>query len=358
MEDPNNGQYASPPDGGQLRAVKSNGITKGVNTYHTRVNNILKYSSVQTTTSSPINLGPSSTQVTYHETTYDPSSATAIILESENPSYGAAITLEVEGQDINVVKEPHTTFGTEKSRGFVNIVEDGDDVASSFDVILKLLDPTPSYVFDGSSSSTIETTPDNHGVVNLFREIKEIFSNSTNVSSFDQTTTIRVHYLVEKLRPLRLQLHGANQEAFIAFEKFFTSLEANTTLLAVIPTHDHVTTSMNEIRREALASKTAAETLVETRDQKRHDISNRSNKIDLLEHQLAELKQAQIDDTNEINRISSKLAQGMEVSKAVFTRVVSVKETLAALSFSYNRAIAVHQELETLLTEAVRHASI
>ncbi|MCI13592.1 hypothetical protein A2U01_0034710, partial [Trifolium medium] len=183
------------------------------------------------------------------------------------------ITLEGGGQDIIVAKENHTAFGIDKSGGFVNIVEDADDVASSFDVILRLLDPTPTYVFDGSSS-TIETHPDNHGVVNLFREIKEIFSNSTSVSSFDQTTTIRVQYLVEKLRPLRPQLLGANHEAFIVFEKFFTSLEANTTLLAVIPTHDHVNASMNEIRREALASKTAAETLVETRDQKRQDISN------------------------------------------------------------------------------------
>ncbi|GAU25931.1 hypothetical protein TSUD_16690 [Trifolium subterraneum] len=322
MEDPNNnGQYASPPDekfGGQSRAVKNNGITKG---------------------------GPSSAQGSHQETTHG------------NPSSPVTITSESSSQDNNVAKDNHANFGIEKSRGFVNIVQDGDDVASSFDAILRLLDPTPSYVLDGSSS-TIENPPNNHGVVNLFREIKEIFSNSTSVSSFDQTTTIRVQYLVEKLRPLRHQLLGANHEAFIAFEKFFTSLEANTTLLAVIPTHDQVTASMNEIRREALASKTAAETLVETRDQKRHDISNRSVKIDLLEHQLAELRQAQIDDINEINRISSKLAQGMEDSKTVFTRVMSVKETLAALSFSYNRAIAVHQELDTLLKEAVRHTSI
>ncbi|MCI46826.1 hypothetical protein A2U01_0068067, partial [Trifolium medium] len=76
--------------------------------------------------------------------------------------------------------------------------------------------------------------PDSQGVMTLFRELKEIFSMSAGVDSFDQATITKAESLVEQLRPLLLQLPKSSREAFHVFDMFITSLAANKPLLEAV----------------------------------------------------------------------------------------------------------------------------
>ncbi|PNX79459.1 hypothetical protein L195_g035445 [Trifolium pratense] len=80
-----------------------------------------------------------------------------------------------------------------------------DDVVSCFSDILRLLDFAPSAKFGASSLMVVIVAPDSQGVMTLFRELKEIFSMSAGVDSFDQATITKAQSLVEQLRPLLFQ---------------------------------------------------------------------------------------------------------------------------------------------------------
>ncbi|MCI55915.1 hypothetical protein A2U01_0077166, partial [Trifolium medium] len=61
---------------------------------------------------------------------------------------------------------------------FFKDTEDNDDDAPSFTNIIELLDSTPSTVSGGSSSTVKIVASDNHRMMDLFGELKEIFSTS------------------------------------------------------------------------------------------------------------------------------------------------------------------------------------
>ncbi|CAJ2644130.1 unnamed protein product [Trifolium pratense] len=261
-----------------------------------------------------------------------------------------------------IVAENQTLGGGELDFDCTEIVsgpQHDDDAASCFSDIIRLLDSAPSVKSGALSSNMVEiVAPDSEGVMTLFRELKEIFSMSNGVDSFDQATITKAQSLVEELRPLLLQLPKSSREAFHVFDMFITSLAANKPLLAAVASHDQAIVFMNEIRQEALALKAEAEAIHQERAQKRQKISTRATKIDRLKRKLATLEQEQLNDKAEEKQMTDKLTQGVQHSNPVMARAIDVKNTLSFLpDANYNKGVLIRQELEALLTDAVPLAS-
>ncbi|GAU29416.1 hypothetical protein TSUD_149860 [Trifolium subterraneum] len=195
-------------------------------------------------------------------------------------------------------------------------------------------------------------------VMTLFRELKEIFSVSSGVDSFDEATIIKAKSLVEELRPLLLQLPKSSREAFHVFDMFTTSLAVNKHLLAAVATHEQAIVSMNEIRQKALALKEEADALHQKRAEKRQKMSTRATKINELRRQLAKLEQEQLNDMAEDDKITDKLTEGVQQSNPVLEKAIGVKDTLSILSEEkYNKGVLIRGELQALLKDAVPLAS-